>query len=126
MQAFSFDTYDLYITANKAGDIGSKIDNVGSKVDELQQKIDELSSQVTKLAIKKPRKPSVPKVRTPEEEEALRIKRSEAGKKGAAKRRENILLKKELALNQFKEDIRLQIELEYAMLKQEREILENL
>ena len=62
MQAFSFDTYDLYITANKAGDIGSKIDNVGSKVDELQQKIDELSSQVTKLTIKKPRKPNLPQL----------------------------------------------------------------
>ena len=119
MQAFSFDTYDLYITANKTGDIGLKIDNVGFKVDELQEKIEELNLQVSKLVVKKPRKQSVPKVRTPEEEEALKIKRSEAAKKGAAKRKENELIKKAQELKYIKDKIRAELELE-------REILENL
>jgi hypothetical protein len=126
MQAFSFDTYDLYITATKAGDIGSKIDDVGFKVDELQQKIDELSSQITKMSVKKPRKPTVKKVRTPEEEAILHAKRVEAGKKGAAAKARNAALKKEKELEDLKTSIRAQVELEFAMKKQEREVLENL
>ncbi len=58
------------------------------KVKELQAKVDELT-----LALSK--KKSVPKEYTPEEIEALKAKRSEAGKKAAAKRSEKAAAKKE-------------------------------
>jgi hypothetical protein len=55
-----------------------------------EQQVAELQAKIVDLTLnppRRPRKPSEPKVRTPEEEEALRIKRSEAGKKSAETRR---------------------------------------
>ena len=55
-----------------------------------EQKVVELEAKIAEIILnppRKPRTPSAPKVRTPEEIEALRIKRSEAGKKGAETKR---------------------------------------
>ncbi len=52
-----------------------------------EQRIKELEAKLAEVTLnppKKTRKPAVKKERTPEEEEALHLKRVEAGKKGAA------------------------------------------
>jgi hypothetical protein len=51
-------------------------------------KVKELEAMVAQLTIELSKKKGSLKEQTPEEQEALRLKRSEAGKKAAAKRKE--------------------------------------
>jgi hypothetical protein len=77
-----------------------------------EQKVVELEAKVAEMILnppRKPRKPSVPKVRTPEEIEALRIKRSEAGKKGAETKRLNKLAEAAATKEQQEAALREQI-----------------
>ena len=86
-----------------------------------EAKVAALEAKVVELTLNPPRrarKPSEPKVRTPEEEEALRIKRSEAAKKAAETKKQRKAAEAE-ALKQQQEaelraEIRAQIEAEQA------------
>jgi hypothetical protein len=62
------------------------------------QRIKDLEERIAQLLLNppsKPRKPAEKKILTPEEQEALHLKRVEAGKKGAATKKANEALRKE-------------------------------
>jgi hypothetical protein len=77
-----------------------------------EQKVAELEAKIADLVLNPPRKPrkqSEPKERTPEELEALRIKRSEAGKKGAETKRLRKQQEAEEARLKAEDELRAQI-----------------
>jgi hypothetical protein len=89
-----------------------------------EQQVAELQAKIAEMVLnppRRPRKPSEPKVRTPEEEEALRIKRSEAGKKSAETRRLKKLAEAEAHKQQqeaaIREQIRKELEAESSTLE---------
>ena len=78
-----------------------------------EQKVKELEERIEKMIVSKSeRKKSVKKEYTAEEIEELKIKRSEAGKKGAAKRTEKAAAKKAAEREQLVAQIKAELESE--------------
>ncbi len=92
-----------------------------------EQKVIELEAKVAELILNPPRKPrkqSEPKERTPEELEALRIKRSEAGKKGAETKRLRKIAEAEAAKAEAEAALREQILAQIAFENSQAETIE--
>ena len=87
-----------------------------------EQRIKELEAQLLAVTLnppKKARKPAVKKELTPEQAAELHAKRVEAGKKGAAKRKENAELKKEQDREALMAEAKAAFEAEMAALADE-------
>jgi hypothetical protein len=89
-----------------------------------EQRIKELEAKLLAIALdppKKARKPAVKKELTPEQTAELHAKRVEAGKKGAAKRAENALIKKEQEREALMAEAKAAFEAEMAALAEDEE-----